>query len=76
MNILVAHTQGGEVTGSIDENVRHAITKLSNIHFPATKRAYEFLIKLGEDPKTVFLTGCPSIDLLNNIDLDLKKKFF
>jgi len=76
MNIPLAHTQGGEVTGSIDENVRHAITKLSNIHFPATKRAYEFLIKLGEDPKTVFLTGCPSIDLLNNIDLDLKKNFF
>ena len=76
MNIPLAHTQGGEVTGSIDENVRHAITKLSHIHFPATKRAYDFLIKLGEDSKTVFLTGCPSIDLLNNIDLDLKANFF
>ena len=39
MNIPVAHTQGGEVTGSIDESVRHAITKLSHIHFPATKLA-------------------------------------
>ena len=48
MNIPVAHTQGGEVTGSIDENVRHAITKLSHIHFPATERAREFLLRMGE----------------------------
>ena len=41
MNIPLAHTQGGEVTGSIDESVRHAITKLSHIHFPATKKSYE-----------------------------------
>ena len=43
MNITLAHTQGGEVTGSIDESVRHAITKLAHIHFPATERAAEFL---------------------------------
>ena len=48
MNIPVAHTQGGEVTGSIDENVRHAITKLSHIHFPATERARDFLLRMGE----------------------------
>ena len=41
MNIPLAHTQGGEVTGSIDESVRHAITKLAHIHFPATERAKE-----------------------------------
>ena len=52
MNIPVAHTQGGEVTGSIDENVRHAITKLSHIHFPATERARDFLIRMGEEPDT------------------------
>ena len=49
MNIPVAHTQGGEVTGSIDESVRHAVTKLSHIHFPSSQRAYEFLLRMGED---------------------------
>jgi UDP-hydrolysing UDP-N-acetyl-D-glucosamine 2-epimerase len=76
MNIPVAHTQGGEVTGSIDENVRHAVTKLSHIHFPATERAREYLIRLGEDPRTIHLTGCPSIDLLTEIDLTQTKHLF
>lgn len=70
MNIPVAHTQGGEVTGSIDESVRHAITKLSHIHFPATARAHEFLIRMGEESERVHLTGCPSIDLLTQINLE------
>ena len=48
MNIILAHTQGGEVTGSIDESVRHAITKLAHIHFPATKNSYNRLIRMGE----------------------------
>jgi UDP-hydrolysing UDP-N-acetyl-D-glucosamine 2-epimerase len=64
MNIPVAHTQGGEVTGSIDESVRHAITKLSHLHFPATEKSRERLIRLGEDPAHIHLTGCPSMDLL------------
>jgi UDP-hydrolysing UDP-N-acetyl-D-glucosamine 2-epimerase len=63
MNIPLAHVQGGEVTGSIDEKVRHAITKLANIHFVSSKKAYERVLRLGEDPDYVFLTGCPSIDL-------------
>ena len=63
MNIPVAHTQGGEVSGSIDESVRHAVTKLSHIHFPATKRARDFLCRMGELPEAVHLTGCPSLDL-------------
>jgi UDP-hydrolysing UDP-N-acetyl-D-glucosamine 2-epimerase len=63
MNIPVAHVQGGEVTGSIDEKVRHAVTKLSNLHFASTKGAAERLVKMGEDPRSVFVTGCPSIDL-------------
>jgi UDP-hydrolysing UDP-N-acetyl-D-glucosamine 2-epimerase len=63
MNIPVAHVQGGEVTGSIDEKVRHAVTKLSNLHFASTKGAAERLIRMGEQPETVFVTGCPSIDL-------------
>lgn len=67
MNIPVAHVQGGEVTGSIDEKVRHAVTKLSNLHFVATEKAAERVIRMGEDPATVFLTGCPSIDLAAQI---------
>jgi UDP-hydrolysing UDP-N-acetyl-D-glucosamine 2-epimerase len=69
MNIPLAHTQGGEVTGSIDESVRHAITKLAHIHFPATAQARENIIRMGEDPAKVFLTGCPAIDIVADLDL-------
>lgn len=67
MNIPVAHLQGGEVSGSIDEKVRHAVTKLSNLHFVAHQKAAERVIRMGEDPKVVFTTGCPSIDLAASI---------
>lgn len=71
MNIPLAHTQGGEVTGSIDESVRHAVTKLSHIHFPATEQAAEYLIRMGEHAERVHMTGDPSIDILERIDLSL-----
>ncbi|MGH3718217.1 MAG: UDP-N-acetylglucosamine 2-epimerase [Pseudonocardiaceae bacterium] len=67
MNIPVAHTQGGEVSGSIDESVRHAVTKLSHIHFPATELSARRVIAMGEDPRYVFNLGCPSIDLASRI---------
>ena len=76
LNIPVIHTQGGEVTGSIDESVRHAITKLSHLHFPATKKAKKNLIKMGEDPTKVFNVGCPSIDPIYKLNKKLDKKFF
>jgi UDP-hydrolysing UDP-N-acetyl-D-glucosamine 2-epimerase len=63
MNIPLAHLQGGEITGSIDESVRHAITRLAHLHFPATERSAERLIRMGEDPETVHCVGCPSIDV-------------
>jgi UDP-hydrolysing UDP-N-acetyl-D-glucosamine 2-epimerase len=63
MNIPLVHVQGGEVTGSIDEKVRHAVTKMADHHFVATSRARERVIRMGEDPGRVHLTGCPSIDL-------------
>lgn len=63
MNIPVAHVQGGEVTGSIDEKVRHAVTKLADLHFVSSQSAAERVIRMGEDPASVFVTGCPSIDL-------------
>ncbi len=67
MNIPVAHVQGGEVTGSIDEKVRHAVTKLADIHLVSTRHAAERVIRMGEDPATVFVTGCPSIDLVTEM---------
>lgn len=63
MNIPVVHVQGGEVTGSIDEKVRHAVTKLSDVHLVSTEPSRERVIRMGEDPATVHVTGCPSIDL-------------
>lgn len=63
LNIPVAHVQGGEVTGSIDEKVRHAVTKLANLHFVSNQKAADRVIRMGEDPESVFVTGCPSIDL-------------
>lgn len=80
-NITLAHIQGGEVTGNIDEKVRHANTKLADLHFVASEGARERVIKLGEDPKCVFNTGCPSIDLAAsvledpNLDFDPYKKY-
>ena len=76
MNIPLAHTQGGEVTGSIDESVRHAITKLAHIHFPATERAKDFILRLGEDENSVHLTGCPAIDLVAESDLKISNDIF
>ena len=62
MNIRVAHTMGGEVTGTIDESIRHAITKFAHVHFPANKEAGDRIIKLGERPEDVFVVGCPRVD--------------
>jgi len=67
MNIPLAHIQGGEVTGNIDEKVRHAITKLADYHFVATDDAYKRVIKLGENPEYVFNAGCPSIDIAKKV---------
>jgi UDP-hydrolysing UDP-N-acetyl-D-glucosamine 2-epimerase len=73
MNIPVAHTQGGEVSGSIDESVRHAVTKLAHLHFPATELSARRIVAMGEDPQTVFNVGCPSIDLVAGLDLGLPR---
>ena len=67
MNIPVVHVQGGEVTGSVDEKVRHAVTKLSNLHLVSTALARERVIRLGEPEDTVIVTGCPSIDIASEV---------
>jgi UDP-hydrolysing UDP-N-acetyl-D-glucosamine 2-epimerase len=63
MNIPLAHTMGGEVSGNIDESIRHAVTKFANLHFPASEDAGERIVRMGEDPATVHVVGCPRIDL-------------
>ena len=87
MNIPVAHIQGGEVSGTIDESLRHAMSKFSNFHFTANNETKKRLIKLGEVSKNIFPVGCPSIDALNaekkihpkiikeKFNIDLKKEF-
>ena len=80
MNIPLAHTMGGEVSGTIDESIRHAVTKFAHIHFPACEGAKERIIRLGEDPSHVHMVGCPRIDLvaniLNNEDLNINASLF
>lgn len=70
MNIPVAHIQGGEVTGSIDEKVRHAVTKLADLHLVSTRCAGTRVERMGEESRKVFVTGCPSIDLATQIEAD------
>lgn len=88
MNIPVVHIQGGEVSGTIDESIRHAVSKFSHYHLVSNNDAKNRLIKMGEVPKHIFVVGCPSIDAMlsvnkstpdeikNKFDVDVKKKFF
>ncbi|GAB7008109.1 UDP-N-acetylglucosamine 2-epimerase [Halorubrum trueperi] len=69
-NIPLAHIEGGEVSGSVDESIRHAITKISHLHFPSTERAAERVRKLGEPAKSIFNVGTPSLDVISKLDLD------
>ena len=80
MNIPVCHIQGGEITGSIDDSVRHAITKLSHIHCVSTERAARIVSQLGEETKRIFLTGCPALDLVKTTKtepyLEILRRYF
>ena len=67
MNIPLAHTMGGEISGTIDESIRHAVTKLAHLHFPANAAAGERIVRMGEDPAAVHVVGCPRIDLVSEI---------
>lgn len=70
MNIPLAHTMGGEVSGNIDESIRHAVTKFAHIHFPACSDAAERIVKMGEDPESVHVVGCPRMDLVAEVLAD------
>jgi UDP-hydrolysing UDP-N-acetyl-D-glucosamine 2-epimerase len=75
MNIPLAHIQGGEITGNIDEKVRHAVTQLADIHFAATQAAAERIIRMGQQSEKVHYTGCPSIDLVFEVWNDPQLNF-
>lgn len=87
MNILVGHIEGGEITGTIDESIRHAMTKFSHLHFTSNEIATKRIVKMGEDKKYVFTVGNTSLDgiisektipknkLYKKYDLDLKEPF-
>jgi len=68
MNVCIVHVQGGEVSGSIDESARHAITKFAQFHFPSTKRSAEYIIRMGERPDTVLGVGCPGSDIARQLN--------
>ena len=68
-NTLVAHIEGGEVSGTVDELIRHSITKLSHVHFVSNDEARQRLIQMGELPSTVYIIGSPDIDVMLSDDL-------
>jgi UDP-N-acetylglucosamine 2-epimerase (non-hydrolysing)/GDP/UDP-N,N'-diacetylbacillosamine 2-epimerase (hydrolysing) len=88
-NCLLAHVQAGDRSGHIDDMTRMALAKLCHIHFPATKKARNRLIKLGEQKKRIYLVGAPQLDdinykklkiqkyiKVNNKTINLKEKYF
>lgn len=79
MNIPITHLEGGELSGSIDERIRHAITKLAHIHLPANHQAADRIRHMGEEEGSIFVVGSPSLDLLNGLDInnvkDLSQRF-
>jgi UDP-hydrolysing UDP-N-acetyl-D-glucosamine 2-epimerase len=72
MNLCIVHLQGGEVSGSIDESARHALTKLAHFHVPSTQRSAEYLRRMGERSDTILTVGCPSSDLARGLDRRLR----
>ena len=69
-NKFIAHLEGGEISGSIDERIRHAITKLSHIHFPANNESARRIERMGEPIDSIFTVGTPSLDLISSIELE------
>ena len=67
-NIPLIHIQGGELSGTIDETLRHSITKLAHLHFPSTELSAKRLIQMGEQPNTVHNVGCPAVDYILNLE--------
>ena len=80
LQIPVAHVHGGDVSSTVDDSARHAITKFANIHFPATKQSALRIKQMGENPENIFVVGAPGLDSIikskDNIDKEyLKQKY-
>lgn len=74
LNIPLVHLQGGEVSGNIDDRVRHAITKLADIHFVSSEDSKNRVIEMGEDPRYVYNYGCPAMDVLVHENLSISNE--
>lgn len=78
-NIMVGHIEGGELSGTVDESIRHAISKFAHVHFVCTEEARERLIQLGEEKDRIHIIGSPDIDIMVSKDLpslkDAKKRY-
>jgi UDP-N-acetylglucosamine 2-epimerase (hydrolysing) len=68
-NVLVAHIEGGEISGTVDGVIRHSVSKMSHLHFVSNDEARRRLLQLGEDPDSVFVIGSPDIDIMSSPDL-------
>ena len=78
-NILVAHIEGGELSGTVDELIRHSVSKLSHVHFVSSQQAKKRLIQMGEISASVFVIGSPDLDILSSASLpvlDVVKKYY
>ena len=78
-NILVAHIEGGEISGTVDELIRHSVSKLSHIHFVSNKEAEKRLIQMGEIKESIFTIGSPDIDIMfsNQLpELNIVKEYY
>lgn len=74
LNIPLVHLQGGEVSGNIDDRVRHAITKLADLHFVASELSAQRVVSMGENSRYVFNYGCPAMDVLANEDMSISNE--
>lgn len=78
-NIVVSHIEGGELSGTIDDSIRHAVTKMSHIHFVSNSEAKNRVLQLGENPESIIIIGSPDIDILKSKNLrsldEIKKRY-
>ena len=78
-NILTCHIEGGEVSGTVDESIRHSTTKLAHAHFVSNSKAKKILIRMGELKKNIYVIGSPEVDIMLSKNLpsknDLKKRY-
>ena len=79
LSIPIAHIHGGEISSTVDDTIRHTISKIANIHFPASKQSAKYLKYIGENSKNIYITGAPGLDIIyqnkDKINPDIIKKY-